>query len=484
MISKTIPTNKNLDFQVVKFFGHDDKNFLLLPDSVSPDVIPFLSFFNLEFTDILYYKSNNTCSCCNSKLIESTIEEIHPNKLDHVYRIVYRCSKKGCNGKHRTCLDKFIKSNSNYTENMKYLSSNLKFIDEISFRKMSELFEAIIGIRIPKSTIYQHQDQIIDDLITVAEEEIEDIIIEEEIQPSGVCNYDEQFPKVSNNQKTTLSILDANTKYAYPILLIDNEKFNANIIKQYWNTQLDESSHQIIVTDGHKMYPSLFKELNFEQSLCNFHMILNIRKTPYKKINKNNRKIKNHEQKIIKIQNKIDDLEENYTPKRGRIAIRDTEQRELHDEIKENKKTISNLKAEIRKLKHENKELEKYMDKISLIFKSKTVTTAKKRFNKLLEEKEHIPDVITKSFKILENKFEKLIKHIENEYVPNTNNLVELFFEVICPKKLKKYYKTDKGLYRKLRINRIRWNYRVCLKRKTPIVKIFESKATNHALNF
>jgi len=70
-----------------------------------------------------------------------------------------------------------------------------------------------------------------------------------------------------------------------------------------------------------------------------------------------------------------------------------------------------------------------------------------------LNDKDNIPDLITESFDRLKKNFHKLTLHIENDDIPSTNNLVELFFNVTGQNKFKKYYKTDKGLDSKMKIN-------------------------------
>ena len=197
MLSKITPTDICINFEVVKFFGEEEKLLVMLPDTVSPDVITFLEFFNSDIDSVLYFKSNPIRPDCGLELVESTVEEFYPNKLSNDYRIVYRCLDKEWGKKHRAKLDKFIDDGSNYTNNMKQLGSRLQFIEKISYRKMSEIFEAIFGIRIPKSIVYNNQDQTSDEILTAVEKEIDAEIEKEEIEACGNYNYDEQFMKVS-----------------------------------------------------------------------------------------------------------------------------------------------------------------------------------------------------------------------------------------------------------------------------------------------
>jgi len=298
MYMKKRPTDICINFQVVKFFGEDDKLYLELPETVSPDLIPFLKLLNPSINGVLYVKSDLTCPCCGSELNENTYETIYPNKLEDVKRTVYRCSNKDCGKKHRTKLDKFISKGSNYTNTVKQLSSRLKFIEEISYRKMTEVFEGLLGIKIPKSTIYDHEDSQIDEIITIAESEIDKEIDKQEIKASGTYSYDEQFMKVSKMIKPKLQVLDANTKYAYPTQIINKYEFNSDAVNHYLKFNLDNLPQYTMVTDGHTMYPSICDKLRIEHALCTFHSVLNVRKKPYKKINRNNKSIKTKNEKI------------------------------------------------------------------------------------------------------------------------------------------------------------------------------------------
>ena len=483
MYTKKRPTDICINFQVVKFFGENDKLYLELPETVSPDLIPFLKLINPSINGVLYVKSDLTCPYCGSELNESTYETIYPNKLEAVKRTVYRCSNKDCGKKHRTKLDKFIDKGSNYTNTIKQLSSRLKFIEEISYRKMTEIFEGLLGIKIPKSTIYDHEDSQIDEIITIAESEIDKEIDKQEIKASGTYSYDEQFMKVSKMIKPKLQVLDVKTKYAYPTQIINKYEFNSDAVNHYLKFNLDNLPQDTMITDGHTMYPSICDKLGLEHALCTFHSVLNVRKKPYKKINRNNKTIKTKKKKIKSKKKDLTTLNEKYEPKVGRFKKTDTIQQKLHKKIKNIKKEISQLKQNIRTLNNENKELIKFMDKISLILKSKKISTAEKRLNRLKEQKDKLPDLIVEGINKIDKNFNKLTLHIENNDIPSTNNLSELFFRVTCPASLKKRYRTDKGVNRKMKINRSRWNYRICLGKKDSILPIFVLQPTNELLN-
>jgi hypothetical protein len=201
---------------------------------------------------------------------------------------------------------------------MKQLGSRLQFIEKISYRKISEIFEAIFGIRIPKSIVYNNQEQTSDEILTAVEKEIDAEIEKEEIEACGNYNYDEQFMKVSKNKKAKLQLLDANTKYA-SAMIISQDKFDSNTTLKYWNMILSNLPRECMITDGHTMYPSICKEFEIEQALCTFHAIQNVRDKPYKIINRNNTKRKNKSKKIKTIEEKLTELNNQYIHKRGRF---------------------------------------------------------------------------------------------------------------------------------------------------------------------
>ena len=59
--------------------------------------------------------------------------------------------------------------------------------------------------------------------------------------------------------------------------------------------------------------------------------------------------------------------------------------------------------------------------------------------------------------------------NIENENIPKTNNWLELFFNIVFPKKYCKRFRTLWGVKTFLRYGKIRWYERVVLKEKIQI---------------
>ncbi len=99
----------------------------------------------------------------------------------------------------------------------------------------------------------------------------------------------------------------------------------------------------------------------------------------------------------------------------------------------------------------------KCKEQISLIFKSKTLKTALKRFNKLKQEKDKLPQLVCDFIGKLDKKIERSLQHTIDRNIPKTNNLAELVFRVTFPRKIKTIFRTVKGATRQIRLNDIKW---------------------------
>ena len=97
------------------------------------------------------------------------------------------------------------------------------------------------------------------------------------------------------------------------------------------------------------------------------------------------------------------------------------------------------------------------MKKISLIFKSKTEKTARKRFQELYDKLDDLPKEIKSFIKNLSKYLNKAIQHTINRHIPSTNNLIEGFYKTTLPRKIKRIFKTYGGLLIRITLNNIRW---------------------------
>ena len=118
---------------------------------------------------------------------------------------------------------------------------------------------------------------------------------------------------------------------------------------------------------------------------------------------------------------------------------------------------MSENSEKIRKYKAEIKELLEYKKKIQKIFKAKTLKTAMKHFNELKEKLDKLPEVIRDFIKKLDKKLDLVLKQVKDRKIPKTNNLVELFFKVTFPGKIKRIYRTYERALNKIKLDNLRW---------------------------
>jgi hypothetical protein len=100
------------------------------------------------------------------------------------------------------------------------------------------------------------------------------------------------------------------------------------------------------------------------------------------------------------------------------------------------------------------------------MFRSKTKETAMKRFQKLKDQIKELPKEITSFIQKLSKDINNTLNHIKNNDIPNTNNKLEGYYKITLPRYLKRTFRTEEGLNKKLRLNQIRWTQRNVLKIK------------------
>ena len=99
-------------------------------------------------------------------------------------------------------------------------------------------------------------------------------------------------------------------------------------------------------------------------------------------------------------------------------------------------------KSERKKYTNKLKRDDKLVKKVSLIFKSKTEKTARKRFQELYNQLDDLPKDIKAFIKNLSKYLDKAIQHTIYREIPSTNNLIEGFYKTTLPGKIKRIFKT------------------------------------------
>lgn len=462
-------TNNILDLSYLKSIVDHDVDEIVLPDCVSPDFLLIFKMMGLMDFNVTYIRSDESCPDCHCKLHSKGYRKRKINTMDIKVKD-YSCPN--CGKRVITNFKQFVDNSSNYTNTVMHWGVKLSEIGQESYDKKSELFETLFDIKLPRSTVFYHENNVSDSYLEEKKQQVEEIVERENLKDNGVYHYDEQFPAQNGKFMSRMMIIDANTKYPYDDYLEYATLFDSEIIEKYFHQILDEIPHETMVTDGYSSYPSIIKKFNMTQQRCVFHMMYNVGMEVYPVIRGFTRRNKGKYNKLDEINEKINKKLEKYEPHRGQIT--DKKQKKLHNDIKELEKEIKNIKKEINSNENQIKELNQYLEKISNIFKADNITLSKRRLSILANKSQFLPNSIVHSVNKIKNNFNELTQFLKNEEIPKNNNIIELYFKTTLPKQLKRRYRTITGLKRRLKSARIRWIHRNVLKNKTPINKFFQ----------
>lgn len=303
MYRNKTPTNNILDLTCLKSIVSSDVDEIILPDCLSPDFLLIFNMLGLYDFKVTYVLSDEVCPSCGGKLHSKSYPTRKPNGLENVRIKDYECSV--CHKRVHASFDDFIEHGSNYTRAVKHWGVKLSEIGEESYEKKSELFEAIFGIKLPKSTVFDHQNKVSDDYLENKEASIEDDVESRGLKDSGIYHYDEQFPCADGDYMTRLMMLDSKTMYPYYDYLENATLFDADLIEKYFHLVLDEIPHEIMVTDGYSAYSDLIESFDMVQQRCVFHMMYNVGQEVYPIINRITRTNKGKYTKLDKINEKL-----------------------------------------------------------------------------------------------------------------------------------------------------------------------------------
>ena len=365
-----------------------------------------------------------------------------------------------------TNLDSFVDENCKYSNFLADLIVQLESIEQISYEKISEILLLFLGVKIPRQRVHDLFDKKIDEYLSISILELQEKIRDGEINFSGFVHYDEEFLWIKHQPYVRLTLLDAKNKLIIEDSVIPREFFTKEFIKEFLENSLKNLEVKAIITDGYRAYASIIDDLGFNHQRCTFHAMKNLMDKLIKKHNRLNRKIKRLNNEINELEREIQEISEKYKGLKGRTRKNDTSRQKDNKKKKDLKKKLSSKKAERKELENKLKYDDKFVKKISLIFKSKTEMTARRRFMRLYEKLEELPKEIKGFIKNLSKYLDKAIQHTINRQIPSTNNLIEGFYKTTLPGKIKKIYKTYRGLLIRIRLNDIRWIKRCVIKNK------------------
>lgn len=466
MIHKTNPTINILNHNTNKFIVNLENDTLILNESISPDIAIALDYYLQKDFNTLIIKEDIICDECGSKLSKNGTDKLILNKTKNIRLQKYKCSNKKCQKYFKVSLLEFIDKSCNYSKNIRKQGLEMDSINHLSYDKKSEMIEKQFGVKIPRSTEYYHEKSLTKQFISKEEKKIQKEILNLKIEPSGVYHYDEQYEFIDTELYLRMTILDNKNNLIIKEKLVSHKEFDKKTIQNFLENSLEGYPLKAIITDGNNSYPSIIESLGAIHQNCVFHKLQNLMVKVLKKLNKYKRQIKNAEIQIEKNMIRIKELKKENKGNTGRILLKNTKKQKRQQKIKRIEKETRALKERRRKNKAKIKELEKYVKKISLIFKSKTIKTANKRFQKLQDKIDELPNVISSFIKNLSKNLEKTLQHIFHEEIPNTNNKIECYYKTTMPRYIKRIFRTTEGFIRQMKLQQIRWTKRNVLNRK------------------
>lgn len=502
MYLKNTPTIEYLSESVFKNFVRFEEDKVVLKDYCPKELA--IIFYYMEPSDIrvVYEMSNPVCECGN-KLDKHAIIKWEMDLTYPIFKYQYKC--RTCGKTIITPLNDIVDKYSSYTKDTKDLVVNIYSNEHISYANATKFINEDQGLNISKQSIYNYNVDKTDDYLLEKEKIIEEKLEEKDIDLSGFPGHDEAFCRINGEKYSFLVMVDSNNQRIINVQLIPEEEYRDLLetfityslkdLSIYKDSEKPNPPHPILlpdlkkdtlIGDGLKEYPNIAKKNNMDFHPCGFHKIMNQRKPIWKIQKRLFKKIESNKKKIEKNNEKINRYYEKYKGQFKKIGNKDKKRRREKDKVTKMEKENKELKAENKKLKKEYDEYENYNERISEIFKQDTIKKAKMRFNILNNQIDKLPDEIAKFIRKLGKNLDQALSHIENKNIPNTNNWLELFFNIIFPKKYRNRFKTIPGVTRFLRARKIKWHENIVLKEEIKIQKdtVWTHMKTNSILYY
>ena len=445
-------------------FCINKKGFIEFCDDVDPLFIIYAMENKTIENDFLIVSEIEKCPECGSKLYRDGKDKFEINNTTSVYKQKYQCSNNECNHNLRPLWEDYFKPGSNYTERIKGLILELGLICNISYQQAAEILYMFTGCEIRRDTTYKFCDAEINEFLIKKEKEIQQAVKEANIEFSDSLSYDEQYVFTTDaGWVYRLAAIDPVSNYPYANIILKKDEFNSENIKKFLQPIVDEHEIKTIVTDGAISYPSIVAELGCNHKKCNFHKMQNFMNKIKGTLRGLNNKIKSNKDKIKTNENRIIEIKNLRTGEVGRVNLNDKDARNLVDEKKSLERENRKLRQENRNYKTEIKVYDKCTHNLSLMLKSRTKKTGFKCYNKIIDEIDDTPEKIRGFIRNIQKELDNLLLHTACDDIPTTNNCIELYFGVTLNRRLKRKYKTQRGILNEIRLKTIRWIKRVVL---------------------
>jgi len=367
----------------------------------NPKIIDDLKEIYGKDIEIRYIKRTNTCPICNTEIGCNGTKKFKLNKKYTIKKQKYYCKNKACQHYFTTKIDKFIPTGCNYTFEIQMGGLIIAGIDYSSCEKKSELINHYSEINISRQTTYYHMNKRSEEYLIKREKEMENLLKSLNIKPTGVYHYDEQVIWIDGEIYFRMTILDAGNNMIINDIIIFHENFSKETINSFLKDNLKDLPLDAIVTDGHQSYPTIIDALGAIHQKCVFHKMQNLMKKVYKKLRTLNQTIRNCKDNIKDLKNQEQKLKEKKRNKKGRISNKDKKREKSKKQLDNLKNKIKKTRIKLKKAKKEIDELKKNVERISNIFKSKTVKSAERKFNTLHNKVEHLPKEVQSFIKNL-----------------------------------------------------------------------------------
>ena len=453
-------TTNNINDIVNKplYFFDDDR--LNVSNIIHPDDLGFFdTYYGEYYSEIVYYEYDRPiCLKCGSSMNSNGSRKAKPNKWEGIRKKQYICPN--CNKTQVTSLENFIKRYSNYTRYNCEKALEYESISYLPYQKKAELIELENGIRLNRQTVYYHESTYADSFITQKEDDLQKILKEMKIEPSGIYHYDEEYLHENGDKIVRLTIIDAVTNLIINDQVMLQEDFDKEFLEIFLRYSLEGLSKKVLITDGYSAYPGIIEKICINHQLCIFHIIKNKCTPSFRKIRKLEKRIETIKNTIKDNEEKIGELKKHG---KGRHGPPQKTDKKWKRNIRKRKKLDSENKRLRKELKQKRKELKEQKDideRISNIYNVDSQKEANRRFNTIHNQINQFDEDTQKFLKNLDKKFDRTTTYFRNSQIPRTNNKIEGYFKITLPKYLKRTYRTKKGLIRWIRLQKIRWTKR------------------------
>ena len=225
MNTKNEPTDYTLFEHGFITTGDDGKKEYNLYEGHSLRIVYTSDFQNEAFDKIRIVKKDLVCPHCRARLVKNGGYDFHYNKNIPIMISGYKCSNK--DHTHYVYASKLndVDKYCSFDREIRKLGGQLSLIEFLSYEKLGELLEALIGVHVNRETMFYFTDDSIDEILEEIQKEQELEIIKLNIKPSGHYGYDEQYIFINGELFMRMTIIDNKNN-----LVINNEIILFNMI--------------------------------------------------------------------------------------------------------------------------------------------------------------------------------------------------------------------------------------------------------------